>query len=58
MKDDNPLNKILSPEGRWIIYGSSRHKKYIIKKEMPLPVGWRLVLQKGDNPNRWAVYTR
>ena len=56
MKDISPVDKILSPAGRYITFGGSRHKEYIIKKEMPLPIGWRLVLMNGDKSERWAIY--
>ena len=58
MKDISPVDKILSPAGRYIKYGGRSHIEYIIKKEMPLPACWRLVLMNGDKPNRWAVYKK
>ena len=57
-KNKMTLDKVISPEGRYITFGGSRHKQYIIKKEMPLPIGWRLLLQNGDRPNRWSVYKK
>ena len=50
------LDKVFSPEGRWITFLGQRHIDYIKKKQMELPPGCRLILQKGDNPDRWAVY--
>jgi hypothetical protein len=50
------LDKILSPEGRWITFGGSRHKYYIKQGLMSIPKDARLMLQQGDKPDRWAVY--
>lgn len=58
MKDISPVDKVLSPSGRYITFLGRSHILYILKKEMPLPPGCRLVLQQGHNANRWAVYKK
>ena len=56
MKDLSNAEKVISPSGRYIAFGGRKHKEYIIKKEMPLPKGWRLLLQVVNNSKKWIIY--